>query len=57
MEISFQTVDSISCVAINGVDIPNVKDYKITTSASGDTEVVIKIVIGSEIKEVDLSTN
>ncbi len=57
MNISFQTLDSVSCMVINGFEIPNVKDYKITTSASGETEVVIKIVFDSEIKVGDLSTN
>ncbi len=57
MNISFQTLDSVSCMVINGFEIPNVKDYKITTSALGETEVVVKIVFNSEIKVGDLSTN
>lgn len=43
MEININKIDEVISVSIDGAEIPNVKDYQVKSSASGETELVITI--------------
>ena len=47
MEITIEKADSVIFAAIDGISFP-ISDYKVKTSASGETEVLIKIKLNSD---------
>lgn len=53
--VRIQKLDSISEVAIDGNIIRNVADYKLTSSADGTTELVLKLVFKSNVTEFEMS--
>ena len=55
MEFGLERVDGTICIKIGDTIIPGVKNYKITTSASGETEVMIKLKFKSSITELNSS--
>ncbi len=57
MELRIGHIDNAIIANINGVDISNVVDYKIMTSAHDGTEVELKIKIDDNVTELASSTN
>ncbi len=57
MDLRIGHIDDAIIFNINGVDISNVVDYKITTSAHGGTEVELKIKLDDNVTELASSTN
>ncbi len=55
MEFDLKRVDGIICIKIGDITIPGVENYKIITSASGETEVMIKLKFKSSITELNSS--
>ncbi len=57
MDLRIGHIDNAIIANINGVDISNVVDYKVTTSAHDGTEVELKIKLDDSITELASSTN
>ena len=57
MFIKLSRTNDVKMVEIDGVVIPNVAYYKITTSESGETEVELKFKVNSSIETIEMSTN
>ncbi len=57
MKLNVKKLDSVYEITINEFVIPNISGYKIKTSDSGKTEVLLKIKIDSPITEVSLSAS
>lgn len=53
--VRIQKVDSVKEIVIDGNVIRNVADYKLTSSADGTTELVLKLVFKSDITEFEMS--
>lgn len=53
--VRIQKVDSVKEIVIDGNVIRNVSDYKLTSSADGTTELVLKLVFKSDITEFEMS--
>ena len=53
--IRIQKLDSITEVEIDGNVIRDVADYKVTSSADGTTELVLKLVFKSNVTEFEMS--
>lgn len=51
MEITVTKMESFFAVDIDGVEVKNVVDYKITNSAHGGTELELKIADASTVME------
>ncbi len=57
MDLRIGHIDGAIIANINGVDIGNIVDYKITTSAHDGTEVELRIKIDDSVTELTSSTN
>ena len=55
MEIRIEKYDEVHAVSIAGQEIRNVVDYKITTSAKGNAEIVLKIKLSDSVSLICLS--
>lgn len=53
--LAIKKVDSLFEVMIDGKRIDHIADYKITSSADGTTELVLKLVFDSDITEFVMS--
>lgn len=53
--VRIQKVDSVTEVMIDGNIVKNVADYKLTSSADGTTELVLKLVFKSNVTEFEMS--
>lgn len=53
--IRIHKLDSITEVEIDGNVIRGVADYKVTSSADGTTELVLKLVFKSNVTEFEMS--
>ena len=53
--IRIRKLDSITEVDIDGNVIRNVTDYKVTSSADGTTELLLKLVFKNDITEFEMS--
>lgn len=52
MEIKIKQLDLLYSVEFNGTVIENVCDYKIISSAHGNTELELKLTISNDIKDI-----
>nr|WP_317379431.1 hypothetical protein [uncultured Faecalimonas sp.] len=57
MKVRIARLDSTIIVEIDGNRIKNVSNYKITSSANGETELELKISFESEFTEFEMLTN
>ncbi len=57
MDFAFSRIDGVCMVSVDGKNIDGVKDYKITTSADGNTEIVIKLDFKGSITTFETSTS
>lgn len=57
MEVQCSKTGDHVLVCIDGRNIPNVTDYKITSSMRGGTELVLNIQLQSEITEFATSSS
>lgn len=55
--VKVERVDSVIEITIDKNVIKHVSDYKITSSADGTTELVLKLVFKSDITEFETSTS
>lgn len=55
--VKIERLDAITEVFIDGEEIKHVKDYKVTSSADGTTELVLKLVFKSDITKFEMSAN
>ena len=46
-------LDSLFTVFIDKIAVPNVTNYKVTTSESGETEVELKMKLNSEVTDLE----
>lgn len=55
MEIKLQKLDNAHLVTIDNVEINNVVDYEIKSSANGETELTLKLRFNDNIREFVMS--
>lgn len=56
MDISINRIGRVILGKLGALELDNIVDYKITTSADGTTEVDLKLMFTSEITEVAVSS-
>lgn len=57
MDIKICQLDEDTYISVDGIELKNVSDYKLSTSADGFTEVDIKLRFKNHIKLLEMSTN
>lgn len=55
--VSIKKVDALFEVMVDGKRIDHIKDYIVTSSADGTTELVLKLIFDSDITEFVMSAN
>lgn len=54
MELKIEKIDQHFSIYINGTKIPNVQQYQLKSSESGETELQMKLVLTTEVMSATL---